>query len=121
MVLGHQFVMTLGDAKQVVDGLDEGALDPFSARHGFESLPECAPQRQCLAEQEIRRLRVRLFHVQEFARATRGDDADLLEKRHQSGPVVQSNSRTMDRMNRIGEVDGATAANQEEATERCGG
>lgn len=83
---GNQLVMSFGDSKDFVDGLDPFGGDFVLSMHGCKGLAKRSGQPPSFQEQSFCRPRVRLRQSEKLRSAFSGDDASGFEKENKSLP-----------------------------------
>ena len=85
-VFENQLVMSFGDPKDFVDGLDPFRGDLMLSMHGRKGLAKRTGQAPGLQEQSFRCRRIRLRQNKKLGSAFSGDDAGGLQKKNESLP-----------------------------------
>lgn len=114
-ILGNQFVVSFGDTKNFVEGLDPFSGNPLFSMHGGEHLTKRGAEPLGLQEQSFSSLGIGLRQGEKLSAAFRRDYARGIEKENEFVP-----GELRMRWGRIDEVQAEAATKQPDGRDRGG-
>lgn len=114
-IRGNQFVVSFGDAKNFIEGLDPLSGNPLFSMHGNEHLAKGGGEPLSLKKQSFRGLGIGLRQSEELPAALRRDNARGLEEENELVP-----GKIRMRWSRVDEVQAEPATQQVDRRGRRG-